>query len=210
VHCRINEARDERVPREHRRRADDARDDNDGFASSDGNMKSKIERTFTGKASYHKFDIARDQIETAIRLFLTDGADMFSAIALAANAGDLFHALVVRTGKAPFIDDVAVLEGKRNPGQTPPRYKLITHVHQVLFMNEVKHLDDAREEGDEIVEFDAEEAAIGAILKAIADYQTFTGERSRAMNAFLGWCHQNLDGEAIMEEFQQAGKTDGV
>jgi hypothetical protein len=101
-------------------------------------------------------------------------------------------------------------EHKRNPGQTPPRYKLITHVHQVLFMNQVKHLDDTREEADEIVEFDAEEAAIGAILKAIADYQTFTGERSQAMNVFLGWCYQNLDSEAIMEEFQQARKTDGV
>ena len=173
-------------------------------------MKPKTQRTFSGKASYHKFDMARGQIETAIRLFLNDGADMFSAIALAANSGALFHALVVRAGKRPFIDDIVLMEGKRNPGKTPPRYKMITHVHKVLFMNEVKHLDDAREEGDEIVEFDAEEAALGAILKAIADYQALTGERSPAMNAFLGWCYQNLDSDAIMKGFEEAGRTDGV
>jgi hypothetical protein len=173
-------------------------------------MKSKTQRTFSGKAGYHKFDMARGQIETAIRLFVTDGADMFSAIALAANAGDLFHALVVRAGKKPFIDDIVLLEGKHNPGKTPPRYRMITHVHEVLFVNELKHLDDAREEGDEIVEFDAEEAAIGAILKAIADYQALTGERSPAMNAFLGWCYQNLDSDAIMKEFEGAGRADAV
>lgn len=173
-------------------------------------MKSKTQRTFSGKAGYHKFDMARGQIETAIRLFLADGADMFSAIALAANAGDLFHALVVRAGRKPFIDDVVVLEGKRHPGETPPRYKMISHVHKVLFTNEVKHLDDTRKEGDEIVELDAEEAATGAILKAIADYQTLTAERSPAMNAFLGWCYQNLDLEALMKGFEDAGMTDGV
>jgi hypothetical protein len=173
-------------------------------------MKSKSQRTFSGKAGYHKFDMARGQIETAIRLFLTDGADMFSAIALAANAGDLFHALVVRAGRKPFIDDIVLLESKRHPGKTPPRYKMVTHVHDVLFVNEVKHLDDAREEGDEIVEFDAEEAAIGAILKAIADYQTLAGERSQAMNAFLGWCYQNLDSDAIMKGIEEAGRDDAI
>src|SRR5271165_5717221 len=107
-------------------------------------MKSKTKRMFTGKATYHKFDISRGQLETAIRLFLTDGADMFSAIALGANAGDLFHALVLRAGKKPFVDDIALLEGRRNPGNTPPRYKLITHVHKVFFVGELKHLDDQR------------------------------------------------------------------
>jgi hypothetical protein len=122
-------------------------------------MKSKTKRMFSGKPTYHKFDIARGQLETAIRLFLIDGADMFSAIALAANAGDLFRGLVVRGGKKPFIDDIALLETKRNPGNTPPRYRLITHVHKVLFVGGLKHLDDRRREGDEVVDFDAEEAA---------------------------------------------------
>jgi hypothetical protein len=34
-------------------------------------MKFKNARRFTGKATYRKFDIARAQLETAIRLFLT-------------------------------------------------------------------------------------------------------------------------------------------
>jgi hypothetical protein len=165
---------------------------------------------FSGKSTYHKFDVARGQLETAIRLFLTDGADMFSAIALAANAGDLFHALVVRAGKSPFIDDIALLEANRNAGNTPPRYRLITHVHKVLFVGELKHLDDRRRERDEMIDFDAEETATGAILKAISDYQTLTGSRSGAMNAFLGWCYQNLNSEAILEKFDEARETHGV
>ncbi len=46
-------------------------------------FKSKTKRMFSGTAEYHKLDIARGQLETAIRLFLVDGCDMFSAITLA-------------------------------------------------------------------------------------------------------------------------------
>jgi hypothetical protein len=60
-----------------------------------------------------------------------------------------------------------------------------------------------------MVEFDAEEAATGPILKAIADYQVLTGERSQSMNAFLAWCYQNLDSESILKEFEKRGKIDG-
>jgi hypothetical protein len=154
-------------------------------------MKSKVKRMFTGKSSYHKFDIARGQIETAIRLFLTDGCDMFSAIALAANAGELFEALVIRAKKTPYIDDIIRMNAKENPGQpTPPRYEMMTHIHEVLFLNEIKHLDKKRLE---IVELDAEECAMASILKAITDYQTLTGEQSDSMKAFMGWCYQNLE-----------------
>jgi hypothetical protein len=163
-------------------------------------MKSKVKRTFTGKSNYHRFDIAVGQIETAIRLFLTDGCDMFSAIALASNAGELFHSLVVRAKKTPYIDDIVKAGSIENPGQpTPPRYKMISHVHEVIFANEMKHFDEKK---PEIIEFDAEECATAAILKAIADYQTLTGEKSDAMKAFLGWCYRNLDQEDI-EELRQ-------
>jgi hypothetical protein len=61
-----------------------------------------------------------------------------------------------------------------------------------------------------MVEFDAEEAATGAILKAIADYQVLTGERSGSMNAFLAWCYQNLDSASILAEFEKRGEIDGI
>jgi hypothetical protein len=160
-------------------------------------MKSKVKRMFTGKSSYHKFDIANGQIETAIRLFLTDGCDMFSAIALAANAGELFESLVIRAKRTPYIDDIVRMHTIENPGQpTPPRYKMLTHVHEVLFLNEIKH---SNKEKPEIVEFDAEECAMAAILKAITDYQTLTGKQTDSMKGFLGWCYQNLESIDIDE-----------
>ncbi len=159
-------------------------------------MKSKNPRMFSGTARYNKFDVGVGQIETAIRLFITDGCDMFSAITLAGSAGEIFHHLVVRAGKTPFVDNIAKIEQKHNPSQTPSRSKIIKHINATLFINEVKHFDDRN---DEFIEFDGEECAIGAILKAIADYKTLTGEESPAMKAFLGWTYKNLDAESIME-----------
>jgi hypothetical protein len=60
----------------------------------------------------------------------------------------------------------------------------------------MKHFDDRN---DEFIEFDAEECALGVIVKAISDYKTFTGDESPAMKAFLGWTYQNLDAKTIME-----------
>jgi carboxyl-terminal processing protease len=68
-------------------------------------MKSKNVRAFTGKASYHKFDIARGQLETAIRLFLTDGADMFSPIALAVTLEISFMRWLCAPVSSPFRSD---------------------------------------------------------------------------------------------------------
>src|SRR2546421_601156 len=52
-----------------------------------GSMKIKTKRMFSGVSPYHKYDIATGQLETAIRLFMTEGCDMFSALTLAAAAG---------------------------------------------------------------------------------------------------------------------------
>jgi len=40
---------------------------------------------------------------------------MFSAITLAGSAGEVFHHLVVRGGKKPFLDDIAKIEQKHTP-----------------------------------------------------------------------------------------------
>lgn len=144
---------------------------------------------FTGTSSYHKFDIARCQLETAIRRFLQDGCDMFSAITLAGAAGELFQSLVVRAGKIPFVDSMVQVEQQKGK-QTPSRGEMRRHLNGVLFINEMKHLDKGR---DEIVSFDAEECATAAILQAIADYKTLTGEEPNSMKAFLAWTYVNLD-----------------
>lgn len=152
---------------------------------------------FSGSRQYDKFTIGVGQLETAIRLFVADCCDMFSAITLAGSAGEIFHQLVVRAGKKPFVDDVVKIAQKQNPGKTPSRSAIIKHLNATLFINEVKHFDG---ENDEIIEFDAEECAMGAILKAIADYKTLTGEETAGMKAFLAWTFLNLDSAQIMED----------
>ena len=164
-------------------------------------MKSLTPRMFSGKRSYHKVDIATGQLETAIRLFLVDGCDMFSAITLAAAAGEILHQLVLDAGKEPFIDYLVHVNEFKNPGPTPKRNAIIKLIHENLFINKLKHHDPAT---DEIVEFDAEECALAAILKAMSDYKTLTGHFSQSMTAFLGWTYKNLDSSKIMKDFESA------
>lgn len=164
-------------------------------------MKPKTERMFSGNRRYHKFDIATGQLETSIRLFLVEGCDMFSTVTLAAAAGEILHRLVLNAGKRPFVDYVIKVNDFRNPGKTQKRSSIISHIHKILFINELKHLDEKKEE---FVEFDVEECALAAILKAIADYKTLTGKNTEAMTAFLAWTYQNLDSEKIMENYKKA------
>jgi hypothetical protein len=65
---------------------------------------------------------------------------------LAGSAGEIFHHLVVRAGKKPFVDTIAKIEQKRNPSQTPSRSKIITHFNATLFINEMKHSDNRNDE----------------------------------------------------------------
>jgi hypothetical protein len=163
-------------------------------------MKPKKKRMFSGNHRYHKFDIATGQLETAIRLFLVDGCDMFSAVTLAAAAGEILHQLVLNAGKEPFVDYIVKVNDFKNPGKTPKRSSMISHIHKLLYINALKHFD---EKTDEFVEFDAEECALAAILKAMADYKTLTSKHSEAMKAFLAWTYENLDSKKIMDDYEK-------
>lgn len=156
---------------------------------------------FSGKHRYHKFDIATGQLETAIRLFLVNGCDMFSAVTLAAAAGEILHRLVLNAGKRPFVDYVVKVNDFRSPEKTPSRSFVISHIHKILYINALKHFDKKTEE---FVEFDAEECAIAAILKSMVDYKTLTGEHTDAMKAFLAWTYQNLNSAKIMDDYKKA------
>jgi hypothetical protein len=164
-------------------------------------MKSKIKRMFSGTSSYHKIDIATGQLETAIRLFLNDGSDMFSAVTLAAAAGEILHRLVLNAGREPFVDYVVKVNDFRNPGKTPARSHIISHIHRILSINRLKHFDPGE---DEVVELDAEECALAAILKAMTDYKTLTGNQTGAVTAMLAWAYVNLDSEEFMKNYAKA------
>ena len=160
-------------------------------------MEIKTRRTFSGEANYHKFEIACGQLETAIHLFLTDGADMFSAITLGAAAAELLHRLVLNAGKEPFVDGVVQIEANRR-GQTPKRGEIISAMHRIQFVNALKHFD---KDDPDIVTFNAELCAIAVIVPAIQDFQTFTGSITKSMQAMVRWTTKHVstwkDGKEI-------------
>ncbi len=162
-------------------------------------FKSKNKRMFSGTAEYHKFDIARGQLETAIRLFLVDGCDMFSAITLAGAAGEVLHQLVLRAGKRPFVDYTVKVHDWKKLGPTPSRGAVMKYIHKLLFINEMKHHN---KDAQDIIQLDAEECALAAIMKAIVDYKTLTGSETDAMKALFAWCYQNLESEQMLKEYE--------
>ena len=173
-----------------------------------GSFKPKVKRMFSGTSPYHRFDIARGQLETAIKLFLIDGADMFSAITLAGAAGAILHTLVLNEGKIPMVDHINDVGHQKAPDAPRlGRAKVIKHVHEQLSINYLKHFDEG---DDPIIEFDAEESALAAILKAMADYKTFTGELTTSMQALLAWTVLNLDSAEIIEKYELAKKEGRV
>ena len=125
---------------------------------------------------------------------------MFSVVTLAAAAGEILHQLVLNEGKEPFVDYVVKVNDFKNPGKTPKRSSIISHIHNILSINALKHHD---EKTDPFVEFDAEECALAAILKAMVDYKTLTGEHTKSMNAFLAWTYLNLDSSEIMDDYKK-------
>lgn len=167
-------------------------------------MKLKSKRMFSGEGRYHKFDIAHGQLEQAIRLFLIDGCDMFSALTLAGAAGAILHQLVLDDGKEPFVDFTAKVHQWQHPGHTPSRSKIMSHIHAILHINDLKHQDPEQEK---FVEFNAEESALAAIMKAMADYKTLTGEQTEGMKGIVAWVYLNTekaDSEALMKAYEAA------
>ena len=55
------------------------------------------------------------------------------------------------------------------------------------------------ENGETEVEIDVDKSALGAILKAIANYDQLVSERPGFIKAMLTWSWLNYDGENIVE-----------
>jgi hypothetical protein len=134
--------------------------------------------------THRKFDLADNQFRTAIRLFLSSG-DNFSVTTLAGAADVIFCELVSRQGKENFTDYFT-----KESGEARKRAEVGREINDTLHINDLKHLDPGK---DEYIALDAREAAIGAILKALANYNMLEGKDQKLINAFLAWVRVNLD-----------------
>lgn len=144
--------------------------------------KSVREKKRTKKRTYQRFQLAANQLETAIMLFLTQ-IDKLSAITLAGASDVIFCELVNREGKKNFTDLLAEKEnGERD------REKIGTQINNLLRINALKHFDMNDEE---YIEIDVDECAVAAILKALANYNMLDGKDDKLIQAFRYWVSVN-------------------
>lgn len=134
--------------------------------------------------AHKRFDFATNQLEMALKLFLA-GGDKFSVITLAGAADVIFSELVSRKGKENFTGIISKKEK-----DTRSRQEVGKEINNILFINALKHFDPG---DDEYLTFDVDECALGAIFKALANYNILEGKKGELIQAFSCWVRNNLD-----------------
>ena len=149
------------------------------------------------KVRVHKSDIAKSQLETAVRLFLNDN-DRSSVITLAGAASGILDRLVRNSGKEPFVD-YACRVHRELVGHTPKRQSYSHHIDKKLGVIANKHLS---KDDPDTVALDLEEMAFNALARALSDYVQLNGDGEPFVKAFYSWAWVNTDGKALMEKFK--------
>jgi hypothetical protein len=135
--------------------------------------------------NYQRLDLAANQLETAIGLFIR-GCDRFSVITLAGAADGILSQLVINKGEENFID----FSLKHDDDKTLTRSTLGKQVNDMLCINALKHMDEY-DDGDVIM--DIEQCAVATILKGIDNFVILRGNNVHFVEAFMAWIKLNLD-----------------
>ncbi len=139
--------------------------------------------------SYTRLELAGNQLESAIALFIS-GRDRFSVISLAGAADVILSRLVLNSGQENFTDVMLKYEQVQPGLPDQMRAAMGKSMNDTLFVNQLKHLDDGE---DGFIELEPEDCALGAILKALANYASIEGHRKELVGAFKLWVKRNLD-----------------
>lgn len=150
-------------------------------------------------ARFHKHDVARLQLLTAVGIFLR-GLDHSSVITLAGAASGILDTLVKRAGKEPFVDYARRVHCEL-VGYTPKRKSYSHHIDKKLGVIAHKHLS---KDDPDTVELDLEKQAVDALSRALSDYVSLNGQDEPFVKAFFSWAWENTDGPALMEKFKIA------
>ena len=146
---------------------------------------------------FHKFDIARSQLETAVHIFLNQ-RNFSSVITLAGAASGILDELVRRAGKEPFVDYARRVHDAY-AGKMPKRQSYFHHIEKLLGISAHKHL---AETDAPTVEIDLEKRAIDSLTRAVSDYIALRGQDEPFVQAFLGWTWENCNGKDLMEQYK--------
>ena len=138
--------------------------------------------------NYKKLELASNQLETAIGLFVS-GGDKFSVITLAGAADVIFCQLVLNQGEENFTDYQLKNDNNvKNKNITRQQYG--REINDTLSINALKHMDH---DDDGMVTMNLEECALGAILKALVNLVKLEGRDIGYVQAFFAWSRLNLD-----------------
>jgi hypothetical protein len=138
--------------------------------------------------TYNRLELAEKQLETAIGLFVS-GGDRFSVITLAGAADVILCRLVLNTGQENFTEFL-IRESGEDCLSKETRATHGRQVNDTLFINDLKHMDEGE---DGYIVMDVNECALGAILKALANYVMIGGREKDFVKAFFAWVRLNLD-----------------
>lgn len=135
----------------------------------------------------HKLtDLAEDQLRSSICLFFK--GDLVSSITLAGAADVLLCRIVEKHGEENFT--AHLLKSENNPDKTIP--KMGSEINDMFHINALKHMDS---KDDNTVTMNLREAAVGAILKALPNYNILRGKDADFIKSFLYWIKMHLDPE---------------
>lgn len=129
---------------------------------------------------YTKFELASNQLETAIMLFIT-GRDRFSVVTLAGAADEIFSQLVTRAGKENFTDILL-------KDSVCSRNNLAKGINEVLAINRLKHFDPGEAED---ITINIEECALAAVLRALVNYNQLEGHNEMLVKVLKHWVETN-------------------
>jgi hypothetical protein len=142
---------------------------------------------------YHRSELARQQLKTAIMLLLNE-KDLSSVITLSAAASNILSQLVLNSGKEPFVDLARrVFDAHR--GHTPKREHYKNHITNILGVNIHKHMSP---NCPKTCTLDLQQCAIDSVTAAIGDYVSLYGQNDDFVRAYFSWKWVRQDGEEII------------
>ena len=133
-------------------------------------------------AEFKKFDIATNQLETALKLYL-DGGDRFSVITLAGAAEEILGKELQSRGLTNALDTDKALTSAVSQafGNKPVPPKVVADIANHA-RNQIKHLDSG---GPRTVEMDPDEEAKDMLDRATTNYWKLTEDQTPLMLQYL-------------------------
>lgn len=151
--------------------------------------------------TYHKSEVARLQLQTAVSIFLAK-LNYSAVITLAGACSGILGPLVTRAHLENFDEYSRRVYGELS-GKLPKRPAHSKQITQTLGIIAHKHLasDDT-----ELIELNLEKLAYDALARAMIDYSKLYGQSEPFVIAFFQWAWKNDNGAKIMKEYLSTPK----